>query len=500
MNKQRALVLIVAYRAEATVSNIVKRIPFSLSLSVDVDVLIINDFSIAKSTQDPETELPFGVRILHNPVPQGHGGNQKIGFLYAIQNRYDIVAVLSSNGQDSPESLPDLIESFRRKKAAAIFGSRMLLKGSARKGGMPLNRYLGNKTLTWIQNLLLKSSLSEFHSTYRVFSVDALKKIPFERNSNDFEFDTEIIIQFMIAGLCIEEVPVPTNYSDERFRPGGLRYPINILMASLRARLQRMSLFYDKRYDCSPTPLSQYSPKLEYSSPHSFVIETIPDNARVLDLGSAGGYIATALRRQKLCHVTAVDAFPTDEIDLDEFYLCNLNQGLAGIPVENRDFVLLLDVIEHLASPEAFLDELRERMSANPNAELIISTGNIAFIVTRLMLLCGQFNYGKRGILDLTHTRLFTFSSLRRALEQTGFIITASKAIPAPVPLAIGYNVFSRSLLAVNSLLNKISPSLFAYQMVMRAKPLPTVNSLLNAARIELVSTIPSDKRPAVIQ
>src|SRR6185437_9548148 len=110
--------------------------------------------------------------------------------------------------------------------------------------------------------------------------------------------------------------------------------------------------------------------------------------------------------------------FPLDDVNLDEFYLRDLNEGLAGLPVAEQDLILMLDVIEHLASPERFLDDLRETLSRNPRMQIIISTANIGFIIPRLMLLLGQFNYGKRGILDMTHTRLFTFSSFRRLLEQ----------------------------------------------------------------------------------
>jgi hypothetical protein len=143
---------------------------------------------------------------------------------------------------------------------------------------------------------------------------------------------------------------------------------------------------------------------------------------------------------------------------------------------------LCLDVIEHLASPERFLDQLYESLSKNPEVELLISTANIGFIVPRLMHLLGQFNYGKRGILDLTHTRLFTFSSFRRCLEQAGFRIHEMQAVPAPFPLAFGDNRFSRGLLALNSFLIRFSRGLFAYQMFVRAKPLPTVPFLLDIA------------------
>jgi 2-polyprenyl-3-methyl-5-hydroxy-6-metoxy-1,4-benzoquinol methylase len=96
-----------------------------------------------------------------------------------------------------------------------------------------------------------------------------------------------------------------------------------------------------------------------------------------------------ALKERKACHVAGVDVVPLPKQDLDEFYLRDLNDGVAGIPIEEHDFVLLLDVIEHLVAPEMFLDQLQQKLSLNPDAELIISTGNIAFIITRLMLLFG---------------------------------------------------------------------------------------------------------------
>jgi hypothetical protein len=116
------------------------------------------------------------------------------------------------------------------------------------------------------------------------------------------------------------------------------------------------------------------------------------------------------------------------------------------------------------------------------SAELLISTGNVACGVTRLMLLLGQFNYGKRGILDITHTRLFTFGSLRRLLRQAGFEILETRGVPAPFPLAIGDNWISRSLLAINQLLIRLSRGLFSYQIFMRVRPERTIESLLQLA------------------
>jgi hypothetical protein len=171
--------------------------------------------------------------------------------------------------------------------------------------------------------------------------------------------------------------------------------------------------------------------------------------------------------------------------NVDEFYAHDLNAGLPPLCLENYDFILLLDVIEHLARPELFFERLKKSLAFNPSAEIIISTGNVAFIVMRMMLLIGQFNYGKRGILDLTHSRLFTFASLTRAVTQAGFVVLERRGVPAPFPLAIGRNVLSRLLLAVNRCLLWISPGLFSYQILMRLKAQPSLEFLLNAAREE---------------
>ena len=145
-----------------------------------------------------------------------------------------------------------LLEPLREGKAEAVMGSRMLTRMGALKGGMPLYKFAGNRILTWIENRLLRSNLSEFHSGYRLYAVRALEAIPFERNSNDFHFDTEIIIQLLIARFTLTELPIPTYYGDEVCHVNGLKYAWNVVGAVLKARLQELGLFYDRRFDCAP--------------------------------------------------------------------------------------------------------------------------------------------------------------------------------------------------------------------------------------------------------
>jgi len=253
----------------------------------------------------------------------------------------------------------------------------------------------------------------------------------------------------------------------------------------LRARSQRLGLFYDRRFDCRPAANdpTEYEPKFEYLSPHTAAIEAVSEGARVLDLGCAGGYVGAMLRRQRRCRVTGVDRVPLGPgVELDAFIIHDLNHGLSAIDLRDYDCVLLLDVIEHLTSPEAFVEELRDGLTLSPGTMLLASTANIGFFINRLMLFAGQFNYGKRGILDLTHCRLFTFSSFRRLFEQGGFRVREMRGIPGPFSLAFGDSRVSRALLAINTALIRLSRGLFSYQMFFVLEPLPSLESLLRRA------------------
>jgi glycosyltransferase involved in cell wall biosynthesis len=486
--KPRVLVFIVAYNAEKTIRSVVLRIPVELKETYDIDILIIDDSS-ADATFERGREvqhdpaLPFPLVVLYNPRNQGYGGNQKLGYHYAIERGYDFVALIHGDGQYAPECLPQLLEPLRTGTAAAVFGSRMMTPSGARQGGMPLYKFVGNRILTWIENRMLGTGLSEFHSGYRLYSVKALSQIPFDRNSRDFHFDTEIIIQFVIAGLPIKELPIPTYYGDEICYVNGLKYAKDVVLSVIKARLQHAGLFYDRKFDCAPSNAQPYVPKFDHISPHTLAFERVRPGSRVLDVGCSGGYLGAYLMKQKQCIVDGIDSFPGGEdANLSAFYLHNLNEGMPALAYENYDYVLMLDVIEHLAKPELFLEQLRAALSVKPDVDVMLSTANIGFAVTRLMLLIGQFNYGKRGILDLTHTRLFTFSSFERAIRQAGFDIVERIGVPGPFPLALGNNFLSRTLLKLNQLLIHVSRGMFSYQMFLRVRPQPSLHGLLRTA------------------
>jgi len=360
----------------------------------------------------------------------------------------------------------------------------MMTRFGALKQGMPLYKFAGNKILTWMQNWVLHAALSEFHSGYRVYSVATLAALPFERNTNDYHFDTELLIQLLRAGRRLKELPIPTYYGNEIRNVKGLRYAFNVLRSTLLSRAQDYSILYERKFDVSRPSENNafYQPKFHFESPHSLALQRVTAGSSVADIGCAGGYVAQALK-QKQCRVTGIDQFPADHsTSLDEFIQCDLDRGEFPVDTGRFDYVLLLDIVEHLRSPERLLDTLRQARRTGTDLTVIFSTGNIAFLVTRLGLFLGRFNYGVRGVLDLTHTRLFTFRTARNLFEQSGYRVEEVRGVPAPFPLAVGDNFLGRLLLLVNKLFIKISKSLFAYQIFMVCTPTPSLEWLLEKA------------------
>ena len=481
----RLLILIVAYNAECTLEKVLQRIPPPI-FQYDHRILIIDDSSsdgtVTSALAYKERYQELNLEVFSNPENQGYGGNQKIGYQYAIEQDFDAVALLHGDGQYAPEVLEELILPVLRGEAEAVLGTRMAKRFEALRGGMPLYKYAGNKVLTGIQNRLLGTSLSEFHSGYRVYSVKALREVPFQYNTDDFHFDTEIIIQFLLKRFRIQEIPIPTYYGDEICYVNGFTYAWNVIKTTVTSVFNRMDICYDRKYDIEG-PAAFYGLKLGYPSSHTRALAEIAEGDRILDVGCGDGLFAKKLR-EKGCVVHGLDRQENAAGPVFSRYIqMDLDRNRIRFSLEEYDTICLLDIIEHLDSPEILLDDIRTRVNMRKSV-VIITVPNVAFFPVRFGHLLGRFQYGKRGILDLTHRRLFTFTSLRRLLEQCGYKIVDMKGIPAPYPKAIGDNRWSRALLAVNSWLIRMSRGLFSYQIFAKATPLPTVTVLLERTKI----------------
>jgi glycosyltransferase involved in cell wall biosynthesis len=237
MKRPRIGIFVIAYNAVNHLNKTIARIPPEVYEQVE-EIFVIDDCS-----QDNSYYAALGYKaefnvekltVHRNQQNQGYGGNQKVGYQYAIDRGLDIVALVHGDGQYAPEALPLLLEPLIKKEADMVFGSRMVQPLAALKGGMPLYKYFGNKILTRLQNWMSGLSLSEYHSGYRLYSVEALSKIPFQSFTNSWHFDTQIILAMAERNCRIVERPIPTYYGDEICHVNGVPYAAHCLWTTYR--------------------------------------------------------------------------------------------------------------------------------------------------------------------------------------------------------------------------------------------------------------------------
>lgn len=230
-------IFVIAYNAVRHLIRTIERIPPEVQAKT-AEIFVIDDASkdntyyaaLGYKAERGLTKL----NVFRNARNQGYGGNQKVGYRYAIERGLDVVVMLHGDGQYAPEALPLLLEPIEQQGADVVFGSRMQEPGRALKGGMPLYKYVGNRILTTVQNQLTGLGISEFHSGYRLYRTSALRAVPFESFSNDWHFDTEILLAAHERGLKIVERPIPTYYGDEICHVNGMPYAANCVAVSAR--------------------------------------------------------------------------------------------------------------------------------------------------------------------------------------------------------------------------------------------------------------------------
>jgi glycosyltransferase involved in cell wall biosynthesis len=470
--RNKVCIFIVAFQAERFIESVLDRIPADIK-RLFAEIVVIDDSS-SDHTFDAANEagarLEFdNLQVLRTPFNRGYGGNQKLGYLHAIKHDLDYVILLHGDGQYPPEYLPQILCALGDGTADAVIASRMISRRDALRGGMPLYKWLGNQVVTGIENRMLGSDLSEFHSGYRAYKLDALRSIPFELNSNDFHFDTEVLIQLIRTGRKIVEIPVPTFYGDEISHVNGVKYALNCMKAVTKVRLAEVGLFYEPKFDFGVFDESGYRIKSAENTLHHHILSQQWDPSwEVADLGANRGILSARLAK-RVRHVTAVDPELPTEAGLAERIALDLDDKFEETLGRRRyDAVLALDVIEHLRRPEEGVRKIAEILK--PGGLLYASTGNIAYFVLRMSLLFGQFNYGKRGILDLTHSRLFTIYSFRKLLVNGGFAIKDVRGFGPPIRDMVGEGPVLRRTDAASGTLARIWPRLFAFNFLIVAQ------------------------------
>jgi glycosyltransferase involved in cell wall biosynthesis len=438
---KRIGIFIVAYNALTTLSKVLKRITPDVWRNVE-QVVVFDDAS-----DDATYELAVGIQAMTN-LPKlhvlkharnlGYGGNQKAGYRYFIEQGFDIVVLLHGDGQYAPELLSHMYAPLVRGEADAVFGSRMMKDfGGPLKGGMPLYKYFGNRILTAFENRALGLHLTEFHSGYRAYNVHALAQIKLDKMTDDFHFDTEIIIKLHHQNFRIVEVPIPTFYGDEICRVNGPKYAKAIVRAV-------------RRYTKTARAVRSYPEYAEYFVPYAVKRSLYSLNYYTALLVGTGQRVL--------------------EVALSE----DLERGLGkltGNSPQPFDRILLLDVLEHLRDPSPLLREARRLLAQR--GKLIVSVPNAVNLTVRLKVLFGQFRYDDRGILDWSHLRFFTKKTIRTLLEGHGYRITERHFTIMPLERVIPMRPESRLLRSANRILRAataIAPGLFAYEIILVAE------------------------------
>ena len=268
-----------------------------------------------------------------------------------------------------PSRFPEILAPLLAEEADAVFGSRTMIKGAARRGGMPLYKFAGNRILSRFENAALGTNLSEFHSGYRAYSVERAQADPFERNSDGFNFDTQIIIQMHDAGMHIAEVPIPTYYGDEICYVDGLGYAKDVTKDVVTYRLQKAGFGDGSRIALSEA----YQLKPSDDSSHGRIAKLLQVRppSRVLDLGCSSGLLSERLRRMGH-HVTGVDVNELDGVAerTDCFFKADLNEGIPAEVGTGFDIMLAADVLEHVRQPGALMSEVRKCWTSGDRLDL----------------------------------------------------------------------------------------------------------------------------------
>ncbi len=472
-------VLVVAYNAASTLSQVLDRLPPDFRRRVD-HVLVCDDASsdathLVALGYQTLTDLPL--TVIRHPKNLGYGGNQKAGYRWAIEHDLDVIVLLHGDGQYKPEVIESLVGPLESGQCDAVFGSRMMTKGGARQGGMPRYKFVGNKILTRGENWLAGMELTEWHSGYRAYRLDALQDIPFESYSDGFDFDTQIILGLHEAGKVIHEVAIPTYYGDEICHVNGMKYAKDVMAHATAFRLRSMGFGGGLR-----ATDHHYELKIDRQSSHGHLLDWFSRRpaGRVLDLGCSSGRLSSAIRAYGH-HVTGVDLVKLDEVgtNVDDFVEADLNHGLPDTIDETYDVILAADVLEHLTSPHVLLESLHRCLG--PKSSVFVSLPNFSHWYPRSRVLLGIFDYDRRGILDAGHVRFFTRRSFERLAQRSGFRVKRHVPVGLPMKVVEGWAGEGRRpgrlLSIVDRLASSVWPNLFAYQYLFELRQAPDLSA-----------------------
>jgi glycosyltransferase involved in cell wall biosynthesis len=468
----RVGVLVVAYNAATTLVPTLQRLPQSF-LDV-VDHIMVCDDASQDNTYEVGLEFqrgtPLPLTIVRHATNLGYGGNQKAGYNWAIEHGLDVVVLLHADGQYAPEHINSLFAPLVAGKADAVFGSRMLTPGGALSGGMPRYKYVGNRILTAFQNRMTGLKLSEWHSGYRAYRIDALRDLDYLGYSDGFDFDTEIILGLWKAGKRIMEVPIPTYYGEEICYVNGVKYARDVAADVVK----HWSHARGFGGGISSTETDAYALKACYGS-HRVLLDWLDRRppSTVLDVGCFDGRFAE-LAREQGHSVTGLDRLRHEGVEkrVDRFVEADLNQPLPEELEPEFDVVVAGDILEHVMEPHALLADLVTRV--RPGGEVLVSVPNFGHWYPRGRIALGRFDYDQRGPLDRGHIRFFTRNTIEQLFREVNLHVLERQTVGTPFDLVaqnadVGLNESTATRLSrADDVMIKVWPRLFGYQFLYR--------------------------------
>ena len=462
--------LVVAYNAATTLAKTLDRIPDEVR--DDIEEVIVSDDHSQDSTYlvglgyQQISDLP--ITLIRQPKNLGYGGNQKAGYNLAIEHGLDIVVMLHGDGQYAPESMPDLLAPLLEGEADAVFGSRIMIKGAARQGGMPLYKYVGNRIL---------STVRERRPRHRPHRVPL--RLP------------------GLLGRRPEADPVraehrrlqlrhPDHHPAARCRHADRRGPDPHLLR--RRDLLRRRHGLRRRRDQGRHRLPAAEGRLRRRQPdqpqRGVPAQALRGQLARPDLHDDGGPPAGQDPRPGLLERPAGRAAPGDGPPrhrgrrprvprrgrADERLLqADLAEGIPPEVGTGFDLILMADVLEHLGKPGELLEQCKDLLA--PEGSIMLCVPNIGHWYPRTRATLGMFDYDQRGILDATHLRFFTRRSIRRLVERSGYTVRRMEPVGLPLDALGIEGTTARVVRLVDHFLVTLWPTLFGYQFIVEATP-----------------------------
>ncbi|NBQ54150.1 MAG: glycosyltransferase, partial [Proteobacteria bacterium] len=388
-NETKTLVLIVAYEAESHITSVLNRLPGEIWNNSAFEILCIDDASHDSTAEfatkwRSENQIK-NIVVLKNRNNQGYGGNQKLGYKYAMDHEFDYVVLLHGDGQYAPELVAEIAKTMAEEKSDVYLGARTWSYWNARSGGMPRYKYFGNK------------------------------------------------IQAFYNEAKIIERPIPVHYGDEVCRVNGPVYAVQVFLATLHYALINFGILNSPQYrrkqvdryiDKAASPWSSHGQAISMLAkyPTKTILDIGCGNGSVARRMMQAGNVVHGMDRADYRHAAPWSGF--NQIDLD--------RDAITLDTSSFDAIVCLDVLEHLKRPEELLLSIREAQKSDKAPLVLLCTPNIAFITVRLALLLGFFNYSDKGILDIDHSRLFSRQSFLRMIRNSGYDVLEFAGVPAP--------------------------------------------------------------------